>query len=71
MQHERCVFRSIAFPVATFDLLKQFQRDYEGDHGVSINNNQALTIILTQHRQHIEESGLHGKRQLDTYETQA
>lgn len=56
MQHsqqhlEKCVFRSFALPVTTFDYLKQFQRDYQARYGVWINNNEAITIILRQHQQ--------------------
>lgn len=59
-QHpEKCVFRSFALPVTTFDYLKQFQRDYQARYGVWINNNEAITIILREHRQlsPIEVSG--------------
>ena len=61
-QHpEKCVYRSFALPVATFDYLKQFQRDYQTQYGVWVNNNQAITIILSQHQQQAndinEESG--------------
>lgn len=51
-QHpEKCVFRSFALPVTTFDYLKQFQRDYQARYAVRINNNEAITIILRQHQQ--------------------
>lgn len=56
---EKTVFRSIAFPVSAFDHLKEFQREYERRHGVRINNNEALAIILKQHRQFIAESEEH------------
>lgn len=44
------VFRHIAFPLAAFDYLKDFQRRYEAQHGARINNNQALAIILAEHQ---------------------
>lgn len=66
MQHdltwgaEKTVFRSIALPVSAFDHLKDFQREYERRNGVRLTNNQALTIILKQHRQFIAGSEVHG-----------
>lgn len=56
-QAEQCVFRSIAFPLSTFDYLKDFQRDYERRHGVHLTNNQALTIIIKEHQQASVERG--------------
>ena len=60
MEHEKCVFRNFALPILAFDHLKQFQRSYKERHGVTINNNQTLAIILKQHQQFIEESVEHG-----------
>jgi hypothetical protein len=59
MTNEPAVFRSIAFPLSAFDYLKQFQRDYQERHGVSLNNNQALAVILEEHQKqfNIELSG--------------
>ena len=64
MQNEtsNTVFRSIAFPVETFDYLKDFQREYERQHRQRLTNNQALTIILGEHKAMTEESEGHGKR---------
>lgn len=50
MQNQKCVFRNIALPVATFDHLKRFQRQYEQQHQIKLTNNQALAIILSQHK---------------------
>lgn len=47
---EKAVFRSIAFPVSAFDYLKAFQREHERTHGERLNNNEALALILSQHR---------------------
>lgn len=58
---EKAVFRNIAFPVSAFDYLKDFQRAYERQHGVRLNNNEALSVILNQHRQFTEESVEHGR----------
>lgn len=44
------VFRQIAFPLNTFDYLKSFQRTYADKHGVTLNNNQALAVILAEHQ---------------------
>lgn len=60
MDNTRRVFRNFALPVPAFDHLKEFQRSYEGQHGVKINNNQALAIILEQHRQMFDERNGYG-----------
>jgi hypothetical protein len=60
MNNEANVFRSIAFPVNTFDYLKQFQRDYHRQYGTQLNNNQALATILLEHQQINVESEEHG-----------
>ena len=51
------VFRQVAFTVASFDYLKDFQRSCERARGVRLNNNQTLAIILAEHQQMNEESG--------------
>lgn len=56
MQNQKCVFRNFALPVATFDHLKQFQRQYEQQHQIKLTNNQALAIILAQHKDQQEAS---------------
>ena len=58
----KVVFRSFALPVSIFDYLKKFQRDYLARHGVSLNNNQALAIILSDHQQFNAESEAHDKK---------
>lgn len=50
------VFRQIAFPLTTFDYLKTFQRRYADKHGVTLNNNQTLAVILAEHQATTEES---------------
>lgn len=62
MTNEAVVFRSIAFPVSAFDYLKNFQRAYHRQHGVTLNNNQALAIILREHQQTNEASEAHDDR---------
>lgn len=65
MKHDPVVFRSIAFPVSAFDYLKDFQRRYREKHGVTLNNNQALAIILEEHKKTTVESGAqHGREAL-------
>jgi hypothetical protein len=59
MHQEKLVFRQFALPVSTFDYLKGFQRAYEGMHGVKLNNNQVIAIILSEHKEINEESGIH------------
>ena len=54
MNHERneaVVFRQVAFPVSSFDYLKDYQRGYERTHGARLSNNQCLTLILAEHKQ--------------------
>ena len=58
-KHEALVFRQVAFTVASFDYLKEFQRDYEKVRGVRLNNNQVLAVILSEHQQMNVESGEH------------
>jgi len=53
---ETLVFRQVAFPVSAFDYLKQFQRNHERATGIHLNNNQALALILAEHRQSTVES---------------
>lgn len=58
-EKEKVVYRSVAIPVSAFDILKEFQREYERKHGVKLNNNEILTIIIKQHRKFIEEGVEH------------
>lgn len=61
------VFRQVAFPVRSFDYLKQFQRGYEAKHGIRLTNNQTLTVIIREHQEQNDtingESGAHGSEQ--------
>lgn len=61
---EQAVFRQIAFPLSAFDYLKEFQRGYERRHGVRLNNNQALAIIMGEHKATVEseEHGNAGRK---------
>lgn len=61
-QHGQPVFRQVAFPVAAFDYLKDFQRAYERAHEVRITNNQALAIILAEHQQFNVERGVRNEK---------
>lgn len=56
---EKLVFRQIAFPVSTFDWLKDCQRSYAAQHGHFLNNNEILAVILREHRTQTEECGAH------------
>lgn len=57
-QPEQLVFRQVAFPVSSFDYLKDFQRGYERAHGVRITNNQALALILAEHKSNVASEAL-------------
>lgn len=47
---ESGVFRSFALSLVTFEYLKHFQRDYKARNQVQLNNNQALAILLSDHK---------------------
>ena len=51
------VFRSFALPLVTFEYLKLFQRQYLKKYQASINNNQALAVLLAEHKQFINVEG--------------
>lgn len=50
MSQQPKIYRAFALPLAAFDYLKDFQREYEREHRVHLNNNQCLTLILEQHK---------------------
>lgn len=60
METTNLVFRQFALPVATFDYMKDFQRNYERKHGVRLNNNQLLVLMLGQLKVINGDSGEHG-----------
>lgn len=57
--NEPLVFRQVAFPVSSFNYLKDFQRDIEQKTGQRLNNNQVLARIMAEHRQFNVESEEH------------
>lgn len=48
---EAVVFRQVAFPVSAFDYLKDWQRAHSAVTGIQTTNTQALTRILSEHRE--------------------
>jgi hypothetical protein len=54
--NDKKVFRSFALPLVTFEYLKLFQREYQSKHKVAINNNQALAVLLAEHKQLNEDN---------------
>lgn len=48
---EPVIFRQVAFPLSSFDYLKDYQRRYEEQHGARLTNNQTLALILKEHQQ--------------------
>ena len=60
MDSANVVFRQFALPVATFDYLKDYQRGYERKHGVRLNNNQLLVVMLAEHKANNGDSVEHG-----------
>lgn len=60
MENTNVVFRQFALPVATFDYLKDYQRDYECKHRVRLNNNQLLVVMLAEHKAFNGDSEEHG-----------
>jgi hypothetical protein len=55
---EQLVFRQVAFPVSSFDYLKDYQRGIEQKTGQRLNNNQVLARIMAEHRQFNVERGV-------------
>ena len=60
MDSTNVVFRQFALPVATFDYFKECQRSYERKHGVRLNNNQLLVVLLAEHEAINGDSVEHG-----------
>lgn len=60
MENTNVVFRQFALPVATFDYFKEYQRSYERKHGVRLNNNQLLVVMLAEHKELNGDSEEHG-----------
>lgn len=60
METTNLVFRQFALPVTTFDYMKDFQRRYERKHGVRLNNNQLLVVMLGQLKEINGDSVEHG-----------
>lgn len=56
-KREPRVFRSFALPVPAFDHMKEYQRAYHEKHGVWLNNNYILTVILAEHKEMILNAG--------------
>lgn len=59
---EPLVFRQVAFPVASFDYLKAYQRAVESNTGERLNNNQILALILAEHQQFNVERGVRNEQ---------
>ncbi len=60
MENTNVVFRQFALPVVTFDYFKEYQRSYERKHGVRLNNNQLLAVMLAEHKELNGDSEEHG-----------
>lgn len=60
MNDPKCVFRNFSLPIAAFDHLKQFQRNYEQRNNVKLTNSQTLAIILRQHKAFVGGVKHHG-----------
>ena len=54
---EQLVYRSVSLTVSAFDHLKDFQRQQSGRLNRHLDNNQALSLLILQHKQLNEESG--------------
>lgn len=50
-RNEQLIFRQVAFPESSFSYLKDFQRAYHDHHGVWLNNNHCIALILAEHRE--------------------
>lgn len=60
MNDPKYIFRNFSLPIATFDHLKEFQRDYEQRNNVKLTNSQTLAIILRQHKAFVGGVKHHG-----------
>lgn len=54
---ETLVYRSVSLTVSAFDHLKDFQREQSARFNRHLDNNQALSLLILQHKQFNEESG--------------
>ena len=50
MKNDVRVYRTIAFPLKTFDYLKEFQRHREIRSGTHLTNSEVLTLLIEEHQ---------------------
>ena len=58
MKNDTRIYRTIAFPIKTFDYLKQFQRHREIRSGTHMTNSEALALLLKEHEKSEQQGGL-------------
>lgn len=51
------VIRQVTFQLRSFDHLKSVQRKLKAEQGISLNNNEVLSLILDQHAQQFPAEG--------------
>lgn len=57
LRGEPTVIRQVTFQLRGFDHVKQFQRKLKAEQGISLNNNEAIALILDQHAQQFPTDG--------------
>lgn len=57
------VFRHLAFPLATFDRLKDYQRQHEARTGQRLTLVQTITAIVREHQANEESDKAHDSKQ--------
>lgn len=57
------VFRHLAFPVCTFDRLKDYQRQYEARTGQRLTLVQTITAIVREHQANEDCDKAHDSKQ--------
>lgn len=58
MKNDTRIYRTIAFPIKTFDYLKQFQRLREIRSGTHLTNSETLALLLEEHEKSRQREGL-------------
>jgi hypothetical protein len=64
-QREKAVFRTVPIPVTAFDHIKDFQRATQASTGQAVTFNEALTLIVRQHKQLTTQNEAHGATRHD------
>ena len=58
MKNDTRIYRTISFPIKTFDYLKQFQRHREIRSGTHLTNSETLALLLEEHEKSTQRGAL-------------